>query len=225
MDKRTFYRQADVVETYDHQRFGGLSGERVSRREIEMALDMLPASGTVLDLACGTARMAVAVVERGQRTLGLDSSWPMAERATAAGVPAAVGDAFATPFADEAFDSVVSLRFAFHYQELAPLLNEMRRLTRRGGTVVFDTYSWSPRAAVPLGQRAWGGRVHLHSRAEVAREAARASLRITRIEPCFLFSPYLYRLAPLRLERAFERLERHVPNAWLCRVFWGLVRV
>jgi SAM-dependent methyltransferase len=225
MDKRTFYRQADVVETYDRQRFGGASGERVSRREIELALDMLPLDGRVVDLACGTGRVAEALRARGQMAVGVDFSPGMVMRAAAGGVPSTIGDAFATPFADEAFDSVVSLRFAFHHPDLAALLNEMRRVTRPGGALVFDTYSWSPRAAVPLGARAWGSKVHLHSRADVAREAARARLRITRIEPCFLFSPYLYRLAPLPLEQAFERLERHVPRSWLCRTFWGLVRV
>jgi len=225
MDKPTFYRRPEVVEAYDRQRFSGASGERVGQREINLALDMLPSTGTVLDLACGTGRVAGALRSRGQKVVGLDSSHPMATRAAATGVPAAVGDAFATPFADGAFDAVASLRFAFHYEGLAPLLGEMRRVTRPNAVLVFDTYSWSPRAAVPLGAAAWGGRVHLHTRAEVAREAARANLRVTRIEPCFLFSPYLYRLVPLSVERAFERLERHVPGSWLCRVFWGLTRL
>jgi SAM-dependent methyltransferase len=225
MDKRTFYRQTDVVEAYDRQRFGGASGARVGQREIDLALEMLPSLGTVLDLACGTGRVAKAVRERGQKAVGLDSSYPMAARAAKAGVPAMVGDAFATPFADGQFDAVVSLRFAFHYSDLGPLLAEMRRLARPNGVLVFDTYSWSPRAAVPLGQGGWGGKVHLHSRAEVAREGARVGLRVTNIAPCFLFSPYLYRLVPLSVERAFERLERHVPSSWLCRVFWRLIRL
>lgn len=222
MDKRTFYRQPDVVKAYDQQRFSGASGQRVSRREIDLALAMLPTTGTVLDLACGTGRMAEAMRSRGQAAVGLDYSPPMATRAAALGVPAVVGDAFGTPFPDGAFNAVVSLRFAFHYEELAPLLDEMRRVTRKDGVLVFDTYSWSPRAAVPLGRASWGGKVHVHSRAEVAREATRANLRITRLEPCFLFSPYLYRLVPLPVEQTFERLEKHLPSNWLCRVFWRL---
>jgi SAM-dependent methyltransferase len=225
MDKRTFYRQPDIVEAYDRQRFGGRSGERVGQREIELALAMLPASGVVLDLACGTGRVAEALRGRGQTAIGLDSSHPMAAKATESGVPSIVGDAFATPFGPGTFDSAVALRFAFHYQALAPFLEEMRRIVRPRGTLVFDTYSWSPRAAVPLGASAWGGKVHLHPRGDVAREAARAGFQATRIEPCFLFSPYLYRLAPLAVERVFERLEQHVPTAWLCRVFWGLHRL
>jgi SAM-dependent methyltransferase len=196
----------------------------VNDREIELALSKLPAAGRVLDLACGTGRTAQALRARAQPAIGLDYSPGMAQHALQLGVPVTVGDAFCTPFADSAFAAVVSLRFAFHYSEVGPLLSEMRRVVEPGGTVVFDTYSWSPRAAVPFGATSWGGKVALHSRAEVAAEAARAGLRITRIEPCFLFSPYLYRLAPLPLERAFERLEGHVPSSWLCRVFWGMVR-
>ena len=47
-------------------------------------------------------------------------------------------------------------------------------------------------------------------------------LQIQEMRPCFLFSPYLYRLAPLPVERALEGLEGIVPSSWLCRVFWKL---
>jgi hypothetical protein len=52
--------------------------------------------------------------------------------------------------------------------------------------------------------------------------AAAAGLHIEQIEPCFLFSPYVYRLVPLPVERTFESLERVVPPSWLCRIFWKL---
>jgi hypothetical protein len=57
----------------------------------------------------------------------------------------------------------------------------------------------------------------------VARIGAALGLRLERAERCFLFSPYLYRLVPLALERAFEALERHVPSSLLCRTFWRFV--
>jgi SAM-dependent methyltransferase len=137
-------------------------------------------------------------------------------------VPVAIGDAFATPFASGSFAAVAALRLAFHYPEIRGLLAEMRRVTRVGGSLVLDTYRWSPRSAIALGARAWGGRVQIHSRTQVAESAAALGLRVDRTESCFLFSPYLYRLAPLTLERAFESLERRVPASWLCRVFWKL---
>jgi SAM-dependent methyltransferase len=222
-DKRAFYSQPAVTATYEQQRFGGASGARVNEREIELALGLLPAVGSVLDLATGTGRLARAIADRGQPVVGLDYSPSMAAMAAGRGVPTVVGDGFALPFAGGSFDAVVSLRFAFHYAELAPLLREMRRVARPGAALVFDTYTWSPRALIPLGAQRWGGLVHLHPRHEVARVGAALGLRLNRAESCFLFSPYVYRLAPLPLERAFEAIERHVPQSLLCRVFWKFI--
>jgi SAM-dependent methyltransferase len=222
-DKRAFYSRPEVTARYEDQRFGGASGARVNQREIEIALTMLPTTGTVLDVACGTGRLALALTERGQTVVGVDYSPAMAAVAVGRGVRTVVSDAFVLPFAAGAFDAVVALRFAFHYAELGPLLQEMRRVARPGATLVFDTYSWSPRALVPLGAAQWGGRVHLHAREEVARISAGLGLRLERAEHCFLFSPYLYRLVPLVIERTFEALERHVPPAMLCRAFWKFV--
>ena len=222
LDKRTFYSQPEISDAYDQQRFGGASGARVNAREIEIVLSMLPGTGQVLDLACGTGRLSRAIQARGQRVVGIDYSRPMVEKSVASGISSAVGDAFATPFCDETFNAIVSLRFAFHWADLAALLGEMRRLVTPGGALVFDTYTWSPRSLLALRRRRWGERVFLHDRQEVRRMAAGLDLRVVQSVPCFLFSPYLYRLAPLRVEQAFESMERHVPSSWLCRVFWKL---
>lgn len=221
-DKRDFYSRPEVSDAYERQRFGGASGNRVNQREIQLMLSLLPDRGSVLDLACGTGRLTRALVDQGRPVVALDYSPPMATRTAATGAGTVVGDAFQTPFPDGAFDAVVSLRFAFHCPDLEPLMREMRRLVAPGGAIAFDTYGWSLRATVALGSRQWGSRVHVHSRAEVAALAARLDLHVERAEPCFLFSPYLYRLAPLPLERAFEALEAKVPRTWLCRTFWRL---
>ncbi|HZT07151.1 MAG TPA: class I SAM-dependent methyltransferase [Chloroflexota bacterium] len=220
--KRAFYSRREVADSYDDQRFGGASGARVSAREIAIALHMLPMAGRVLDLACGTGRLTRSIAERGQPVVGLDYSKPMAAKTAGTGVPVVIGDAFATPFADGTFAAVVSTRFAFHWADLAPLLTEMRRLVHRGGTLVFDTYTWTPRSVIPLGARQWGGLVYRHPPGEVRSLAGRLGLRVLHTEPCFLFSPYLYRLAPVPFQAAFEAVERHVPSALLCRMFWQL---
>jgi len=222
VDKRTFYSQHEVSATYDAQRFGGRSGARVNEREIAIALGMLPPTGRVLDLACGTGRLSAAIAGRGQPVVGLDYSPTMAALTDSLGVPTAIGDAFSTPFPSGTFQAVVSLRFAFHYADLTALLKEMRRVAAPGATLVFDTYSWSPRALVPFGAGRWGGKVELHAPGTVAAAAERLGLQVSRRKPCFLFSPYLYRLVPLRVEQAFERAERCVPPTLLCRVFWQL---
>jgi SAM-dependent methyltransferase len=222
LDKRAFYSLPEVSESYDEQRFGSPSGARVNAREIGIVLGMVPTDGRVLDLACGTGRVSRALAERGQPVIAVDYSPPMAVMTAGRGIPTAIADAFATPFMSSTFDAVVSLRFAFHQPHLEPLLAEMRRLIAPGGCLVFDTYSWSPRAAMALGSGRWGGRVWVHSPQEVRRAANDLRLCVDAVSPCFLFSPYLYRLAPLTLERVFESLEGHLPSAWRCRVFWKL---
>lgn len=222
LDKRAFYSQVAVSDSYDEQRFGGASGQRVNQRELGIVLDLLPGTGRVLDLASGTGRLARALADRGQTVVAADYSPPMAAKTHAMAIPSVIADAFAAPFLAGSFDAVVALRFAFHYRALDPLIAEMRRVAMPGALLVFDTYSWSPRAMIPLGERQWGGVVHVHSRTEVARVASRLGLQVQRAYPCFLFSPYLYRLAPEPLERAFEWLERLAPKALLCRTFWSL---
>jgi SAM-dependent methyltransferase len=221
-DKREFYSRPEVAAAYDEQRFGGLSGRRVNQRELEIALGFIPTQGRTLDLASGTGRLTRALLDRGQDVMALDASPSMAARTRAMGAPTAIGDAFHTPFRNNSFDNLASIRFAFHCPDLEPLLAEMRRLVVDGGPLTLDTYVWSPRSALALGSGRWGSRVYTHSRHEVASVAARLGLRIEAQEPCFLFSPYVYRLAPLPLEQAFEALERRVPDSWLCRVFWKL---
>ena len=222
LDKRSFYSQREIAEVYDQQRFSGASGQRVNARELAVVLDIVPPSGRVLDLASGTGRLAEALARRGQPVVAADYSAPMAERTHALGIPSVIGDAFAAPFRTGSFAAVVALRFAFHYSELAPLLAEMARLGAPGAAIVLDTYSWSPRSVIPIGARRWGGVVHLHPPAEVKRVARNTNLRVEQAHPCFLFSPYLYRLAPLAIERVFEWMERCVPKTFLCRTFWKL---
>ena len=219
-DKRYFYSRPEVSDDYDRQRFGGASGRRVNEREIHLMLDLLPKGGPVLDLASGTGRLTRALVAAGRPVFALDYSPPMAAKTAASGAATVVGDAFRAPFKDGAFEAVACMRFAFHCPDLDPLLSEMVRLVAPGGSIAFDTYSWSPRAKVAIGSQLWGSQVFVHSRREVAAAATHRGLRLERAQPCFLFSPYLYRLAPRPLERAFEALEPHVPSSWLCRTFW-----
>lgn len=134
------------------------------------------------------------------------------------------GDAFTLPFADDAFDGAAALRFVFHWPDLAPLLAELRRVAAPGAPLVLDTYVWTPRALFALDARRWGGRVFTHRPAAVRALAARLGLRVEAEEHCFLCSPYVYRLLPLPVVRALERLETALPTRWLARVFWRFRR-
>jgi len=226
VEKRSFYRRVDVADTYDAQRFGGDSGARVNARELALACDLLPAGGVVADVGCGTGRLTKALRGRGDRVIPCDASLAMLRVAGRGGAgPAVQADAFALPLSDGACDGIATVRFLFHFADPAPLLRELRRVTSAGGTLVCDTYSWSPRSLLAVGRQRWGARVATVGRDEF-RSLARAAgwdLRVAR--PCFLISPYVYRRLPLPVVGVLERLERRVPRFLLCRTFWALEAV
>jgi SAM-dependent methyltransferase len=119
---------------------------------------------------------------------------------------------------------VIALRLLFHFPDLAPLLREMRRIVRPGGSLVFDTYRWTPRSIVPLMPGRWGGRIFVHADDRLRRLATELGLTVARAEDCFLCSPYLCRLLPLGAVRRLERLEDAIPPHRRARTFWKLTR-
>jgi SAM-dependent methyltransferase len=219
--KRTFYRHPLVVAEYERRRFGGASGAWVNEREIASVLDLLPPSGRVLDLGCGTGRLSQRLTERDYDVLLLDASDAMLARAVpAVGAPAVLADAFALPFVASSFDVVAALRLAFHFANLTDLVVSVGSILRPGGRFVFDTYRWSPRAVVALANRQWGGKVHVHAASTVGAAVNQAGLRIVGHSSCFLFSPYVYRLLPLPLVRWLGWAEKYLPESARLRDFW-----
>jgi ubiquinone/menaquinone biosynthesis C-methylase UbiE len=218
--KRAFYRDDRVAAAYDRQRFGGSSGAYVNTREIGLAGSLLPPRmDAVADVGTGTGRLLPLLRERASRVLGLDASLAMLGAAKGVLIQA---DAFALPIRDGGLDAATCLRLLFHFDDPAPALRELRRVVGAGGVLVCDTSTWSPRGLLPLGRRAWGERVAAMSRPRFRALAQAAGWRVAAERPCFLISPYMYRRLPLALARALERLERHLPEQLLCRVFWRL---
>jgi SAM-dependent methyltransferase len=205
----------------------------VNQRELETVerlLEPVPHGGRVLDLASGTGRLARYLRERTSpgepdrtpryEVFALDFSRLMIERTV--GASAVQGDAFTLPFGDATLDAVVALRFAFHWEDLDALFAETARVACPGAAIVFDTYVWTPRSVLAIGAAQWGSKVFTHSPASVRAVSTRLGLTVGEEEHGFICSPYVYRLMPLSLQRTAERLERALPESWLCRVFWQL---
>ena len=221
-DKRAFYSQPRVAEAYDRLRFGSASGAWVNRREIEWAESLLGPCDRVLDLACGTGRLTHALSGTGQ-IVGTDYSAAMlAEASENCPAEFVQADAFSLPFAGASFTTVVALRFVFHLPSPEPFLREAKRILAPGGTVVFDTYRWSPRAWLPLDRGRWGSQVYAHPSREIEQLARELGLTVRVCETGFLFSPYLYRLLPLPLVKQLDLAERRVPARFHARAFWKL---
>ncbi|MEU1542641.1 class I SAM-dependent methyltransferase [Actinacidiphila glaucinigra] len=109
-------------------------------------LDDLPvvAGSRVLDVGCGTGRVARLAGRRGATVLGVDLSEPMLAEAVAAagreglgGVAFAKGDAQVHPFASEGFDAVVSRFGVMFFADPVAAFANLRRALRPGGRLAF----------------------------------------------------------------------------------------
>ncbi|MFI7542131.1 methyltransferase domain-containing protein [Actinoplanes sp. NPDC049599] len=101
-------------------------------------VDLLPA-GVALDAACGTGRHAAYLAGRGHRTIGVDSSPEMLQRARAR-VPGAefrLGELHRLPVPDGHVDLVVCALALVHLGELGPAFAEFARVLRPGGRLLI----------------------------------------------------------------------------------------
>ena len=98
----------------------------------------------VLDIGCGGGYMAEALAKRGAFVTGIDSSPSAVEaarrHALAQGlrIDYRVGDEARLPLPDESMDCIVVVDVLEH-QDPDPVLDEIRRVLKRDGVLLFDT--------------------------------------------------------------------------------------
>ena len=134
-----------IARRYDLlNRIISLGLDRGWRRKTARALELRPGD-VVLDLATGTADLAIAVARtwRDVDVVGVDPSAAMLERGQAkidrAGLGTRIrlerGDAMALPFADRSFAGVTIAFGLRNIPDRAGALAEMARVTRPGGRI------------------------------------------------------------------------------------------
>ncbi len=107
----------------------------------------------VLDLGCAGGFMAEALAERGARVTGIDPAAAAIDaarahaRAEGHDITYDVGVGEALPYADGAFDAVVSVDVLEHVSDLDRVIAEVSRVLRPGGLFLFDTINRNPLAA------------------------------------------------------------------------------
>ncbi len=112
---------------------------------------------TVLDVGCGTGSLTLAVAERAKvaRVTGIDLSEAYIARARGDDERIAfqTGDACALPYADDAFDRVISMLVLNFVPDTRAAAAEMVRVTRPGGVVAAAV--WDLRGGFTTAQMFW----------------------------------------------------------------------
>lgn len=185
--KRRYGTEADA-ETYRDQRFRrSRRWRKIDQSEQRMVSEFLARQrrgSWVLDIPCGTGRLAPLFAAAGVRHSGADIALPMLKLARASlgpAAPLAAADALALPFADGAFDAVISVRLFHRITERdgrARMLREMARVSR--GSILATYYL---RANLRGLRKMLSGKFAGLSRADLDADARAAGLRIVRTTP------------------------------------------
>ena len=144
-------RQPGIAEIFERILVPGIF-DRYARELVDRTRPIGP-SDRVLDLGCGTGIVARVLRERlggAARITGLDAAPPMIAMAksVAPELDFHEGNAMALPFADHAFDLVLSQQMLQFVPDRAMALREARRVLAPGGRLLVST--WRPRTFAPL---------------------------------------------------------------------------
>ena len=89
----------------------------------------------LLDLGCGKGRFASHLVSLGAEVVGIDLAAAML--AEARGIDRAKASARRLPFADAVFDVVFAVEVLEHVGDVQPVIQEVRRVLKPGGTLAI----------------------------------------------------------------------------------------
>jgi 2-polyprenyl-3-methyl-5-hydroxy-6-metoxy-1,4-benzoquinol methylase len=175
-----------------YERFADSFDSAMNRYEVEKRLRLVfghalrgvPLNRVeLLDAGCGTGLFSRAAAQRGARVTSLDVGEGLLERvAEKCDSRRVVGDVQQLPFADEAFDVVLSTEVIEHVPRPELAVGELARVLRPGGTLVVTTpnraWHWSIRLANRLGLRPYEGLENWARWDELRRWSAQADIAV-----------------------------------------------
>ncbi|HEX6311900.1 MAG TPA: ubiquinone/menaquinone biosynthesis methyltransferase [Acidimicrobiia bacterium] len=147
-----------IAPRYDRvNRVMSLGLDQRWRRRTVQALG-LPRGGRVLDVACGTGDLCIAVARAGYAPVGVDLSAGMLAAAHT-DAPLVRGDALRLPVPDGRVDGVVSGFGLRNFVDLATFFAECARILRTGGRIALLETAAPTSPVLRAGHRIWFGRV------------------------------------------------------------------
>ncbi|MCD4792930.1 MAG: class I SAM-dependent methyltransferase [Bacteroidales bacterium] len=142
---------SDLLNAIKMQKCYEIAPARVKQfleAEIEFVLKKVDQTDTVLDLGCGYGRVSVELLKKVKKIVGIDISKEnieLAKKITRINTNCEfyVMDAIDLKFSDNCFDTVICIQNGISAFKVNPLklMKESIRVTRKGGTVLFSTYS------------------------------------------------------------------------------------
>ncbi len=131
-------------ETYDRW-FTTPIGSLVRKVEAELILDLLkPKQGeAILDAGCGTGVFTLDILSIGSKVIGLDISLPMlihaGKKLKGYSFQIVLSDMLNLPFRENSFDKVVSVTALEFIENAKGAVEELFRVTQKGGCIVVAT--------------------------------------------------------------------------------------
>ena len=121
------------------------SAPKAPRSLLTEHLDLLPASGLAIDMACGTAATGLHLAARGWRVIGLDVAESALRLAQIEARRQALSISFAVIDLSDLWlpGSQVDVILNFYFL-LRPLWAQYKKSLRPGGLIFFETFVWQP---------------------------------------------------------------------------------
>ncbi len=146
----------------------------------------------ILDISCGTGELLRSLAAAGKGKLyGVDIAEKMLDKARQK-LPSEVqlqkADVHHLPFKSDTFDYVLTTEAFHHYSGQKKALQEMSRVTRKGGKVIVVDVNFFLRPVHFLFHKPAPVTVTLHDREEMKKLFAEAGLKVEKQQRSFLFA-------------------------------------
>jgi ubiquinone/menaquinone biosynthesis C-methylase UbiE len=228
--KKIYYSKKCVVDNYNKNRFGGVNGFKINMLELNIIKSFLPEdidkSTKILDIPCGSGRVSKFITENfSTRVTCCDFSFFMLDYVKKNKITQRLtrADAFKLPYKDESFDIITSIRFFSHYPDTKILLNELKRVIKKNGIIIFDTYLWSP---MTFFKNWFAGEVFTHTPNQIQNIVnCTENLKIIKFKSHLLCSPLFYKYLPKFFFNLLIKIEKFLNKNFLVHQFWALKKL
>ena len=202
------YRDGNHAGGYNTLRFANAGGKLVDAWEKEILNELLegyPLDRPILEVAAGTGRFSLMLARQGYAVTAVDSSPEMLNqlrdvaKSEGLNITCVHADAFNLPFGDGAFHGVFSMRFAWHFENVSGVINELARVAEK--TVIFDLMNQNSLGALTalLANHVFYRSLHTEL---ITRDKSHEILRSAKLRPiteknAFFFPYIFYRRLPI----------------------------